>query len=295
MKFNITFKISPPGPFGIPEEGMTVLPTIPDFTYESPPLDRKTGLVMGYGSFSKYREENKATNLSFTLGNVQGHIRDNFLSLEVDSNTSGEAYIIVQQALETFLQHLTLSQKRPFTFEALIIESEDGQLYTIPPIIGLGNFTTYNLDKLRQDIQEAEASYHLQDSRLDRALQYFDHALFISEKRKQIADVLSRHYRYLIASVFLNLWKAVSTIVGDPNNDKKDYQSRYKKFGFDYDFFKLKIEYLRELRNNYDVAHYSLDENRLNEIDANIGKAQNITSEVLSQYRKYLLETLAQQ
>jgi tetratricopeptide (TPR) repeat protein len=277
MKFNITFKISPSGLFGVPEEGWTVLPPS---EITSPALDTKTGLVLGYGSLSKYREEDNAINLSFTLGNVQVRIQDNFFFLEVDSNTSNDAYSIVLQALETFLQHLTLDQARPFTYEALIIESEDGQLYRIPTIITLGNNAVYDLDKLRQDIQAAEASYHLQDSKLERALQYFDHALFISEKRKQIADIFSRHYRYLVTSVFLNLWKAVSTIVGDPSSDR-DHQRRYKQFGFDDDFYRSKIKYLHTLRNNYDVAHYSLDVNQLNEIDVNIGKAQSIASEVL--------------
>lgn len=98
----------------------------------------------------------------------------------------------------------------------------------------------------------------------------------------------------LISAVFLNLWKAVSTIVGDPSHDR-DYQKRYKKFGFDYQFFTSKIQLLNKLRNSYDVAHYSLDENLLKEVDANVGEAQNIAAEVLRKYREHIRNKSAQQ
>jgi DNA-binding protein Fis len=45
---------------------------------------------------------------------------------------------------------------------------------------------------------------------------------------------------------------------------------------------------LNTLRNSYDIALYSLDENLLKEVDAIVGEAQNIAAEVLSQYREYV-------
>jgi hypothetical protein len=92
----------------------------------------------------------------------------------------------------------------------------------------------------------------------------------------------------LIASVFLNLWKAISVIVGDPNEDS-DYQRRYKKLNLDYGFFKTKIEKIRYLRNTCDVAHYSLTEESLKEIEVNFGEADSTVTEVLRRYREYLL------
>ena len=44
-----------------------------------------------------------------------------------------------------------------------------------------------------------------------------------------------------------------------------------------------------------DVAHYSLDENLLKEVDANVGEAQNIAAEILRQYREYIRNKSAQE
>jgi hypothetical protein len=291
MKFEMTFEISPPGVFGVPEDGRTVLPARPG-EYIGEAIHTATLTRVGYGSLSEFRREEEAITLPLNLRNVQGRMQDNFIFLQIDASTYREAYDRVVQVLEIFLQHLSLSQTRSFTYKPLIIESEDGRIYPVPKVVTISAVTSYNLEHMKQTIQEAEAFCSFQDSVLERALQYFDHALLLYEKRGQIDDVLSRHYQKLIAAVFLNLWKAVSTIVGDPSTDN-DYQRRYKKFGFNHDFFKSKIEHLRNMRNSYDVAHYSLDDNLNNTINANFGEAQNIAAEVLRRYRQYLLNKQA--
>ena len=293
MKFEITFEISPAGVFGVPEEGGTVLPARAG-TYTGVSIHTATLTIVGYGSLSEYRQENEAIALPLHLGNVEGRVQDNFIFLHVDANTSTEAYDMVVQALEKFLQHLSVNQRRPFTYKPLIIESEDGKLYPVPKVLSLGRVTHYHLEQLSKDIQEAETACFVQDVVLDRALQYYEHAILLYERRGQIADVLSRHYQYLISAVFLTLWKAVSTIVGDPSHDR-DYQKRYKKFGFDYQFFTSKIQHLNKLRNSYDVAHYSLNENLLKEVDVNVGEAQSIAAEVLRLYREYIRNMSVQQ
>jgi hypothetical protein len=293
MKFEVTFAIYPEGVFGVPEEGGMVLPARAG-TYTGVPIHMATLTVVGYGSLSEYRQENEAVRHPLHLGNVQGRIQDNFIFLQVDATTYIEAYDMVVQAIEKFLQHLSVNQRRPFTYKPLIIEAEDGKHYPVPKMLSLGRVTHYHLEQLSKDIQEAEAACFVQDTLLDRALQYFEHALLLYEKRGQIADPLSRHYQYLISAVFLNLWKAVSTIVGDPSHDR-DYQKRYRTFGFDYQFFTSKIQHLNKLRNSYDVAHYTLDENLLKEVDANVGEAQNIAAEVLRKYREYIRNNSPQQ
>ncbi len=292
MKFQFTFAISPSGVFGVPEEGRTVLPAGTEYIGDA--IDTVTWTRAGYGSLPEYRRADEAIALPLSLGNVQGQIQDNFMSLQVEVNSYTEAYSTVTQTLEKLLQHLSVSQSRQFTYQPLTIISEDGKVYPIPTSFTIASVTHYHLEQLKRDIQEAETFCTLQDTRLERALQYFDHALFLYELRTQVVDVFSRHYQKLIAAVFLNLWKAVSTIVGDPNTDKKDYQRRYKKFGFDYAFFTSKIELLRNMRNNYDVAHYSLDDNLLSAVEANFGAAQNITVEVLRRYREYIRNKSAQ-
>lgn len=290
MKFQVTFEIHPSGPFGVPQDGVTVVPTqegggeLFGDTYHT-----KTMTRVGYGSLPEYRKDNQAINSSIKLGDVQISLRDNFASVDVEASSASEAYEKAAQTIGRFLQHLSLSQGRLFTFQPLINESADGKVFPVPTYKQIASVTVYDLTRLRDDIEQAQHYYDLSDQRLERALLYFAHARFLFEKHIEIASPLSEHYTLLIASVFLNLWKAISVIVGDPSGDA-DYQSRYKKFGFDYEFFKNKIEKIRNMRNNYDVAHYSLTEESIKKIEASFGEADQTVTEVLRHYREYLLK-----
>ncbi len=287
MRFQITFEIAPGGPFGVPEDGRTVLPGDPASgvgdTYHSRTLTR-----VGFGTLSRYRSPEDAINQPIEISGLKGHIRDTFIVLNVEADTPGQAYERAQAALESFLQHLALRQPQSFSYKPLILESEDGEkVYPIPRAVWIASVTTYNLEALRRHIEEAARFASLADARLARALQYFEHALFLRDQRTKALDPLSRHHRHLLAAIFLNLWKAVTTIIGDPSKDN-DYQSRYRTYGFDYSFFQQKIERLRQLRNDYDIAHYHLSPDRLEEVQKHEGEAQSIAMEVLVRYRQYL-------
>lgn len=290
MRFQVTFEIHPSGPFGVPQDGVTVVSTqeggreLLGDTYHVRTMTR-----VGYGSLPEYRKENQAINLSLNLGDVQISLRDNFAFADVEASSASEAYEKAAQTINRFLQHLSLSQGRLFTFQPLINESDDGKVFPVPTYKQIASVTVYDLKRLRNDVEQTQNYYHLSDQRLERALLYFAHAHLLFERRMEIAPPLSEHYTLLIASVFLHLWKAISVIVGDPSKDT-DYQSRYKQFGLDYEFFKSRIEKIRNLRNNYDVAHYSLTEESIKEIEANFGEADQIVAEVLRRYREYLLK-----
>ena len=172
-----------------------------------------------------------------------------------------------------------------FTYTPLILEGEGEKIYPMPKYVHLMTVTTYNLKKLEEDIVEAASFHNLSDPQLDRALQYYELALLLFERREMIAPVLSRQHAHLISVVFLYFWKAISAVVGDPSKDS-DYQKRYRSLGFDYDYFKTKIEMIRKLRNDYDVAHYSLDENRIKEVDSNFKQAAKVVVEVVQKYRE---------
>lgn len=84
----------------------------------------------------------------------------------------------------------------------------------------------------------------------------------------------------VVSAAFLNLWKAITTIVGDPSSDP-DHQSRYKKFGLSFEFYREKIRRVQELRDDNDVAHHSLDLSRLDTIEREFGEATNVALEVI--------------
>ena len=66
----------------------------------------------------------------------------------------------------------------------------------------------------------------------------------------------SPHAAFSRALAFLQLFKALTAIVGDPSSDR-DYQSRCRKLGLPKDFWQTKAKPLYEIRNDDDVAHYS--------------------------------------
>ena len=288
MKFEVTFAIEPSGPFGVPQEGMTVLRGQAG-EYVGDTYHTNTMTRVGYGALPEYRSDDEAIRMTFVLEQARISLRDNFLFLEIESASPQEASDQSMRIVNNFLRHLSLSRGQLFTAETLIIES-DGKVFPVPRYVRIAHVTHYNLEQLKLGIEEAESYYFLADQRLSRALEYYEQALLLFAKREQIAQPLSRNYGQVIASVFLNLWKALSVVVGDPSRpEDSDYQSRYKKLGFDYTFFKDKIEKVRDLRNSYDVAHYSLSEQDINEVDANFGIAHEVTAEVLQRYREYLM------
>ena len=285
-RFVLTFEISPPAVFGLPEKGVTVVAGAAGPIY-SDSIHSATGVRAGYGTLPQYRQAAAAIDESLVLEGLRASLKDNFLVITIDALDHRQAQQKGTQVVDRFLQHLSVSAGRVFASRLLICDSESGQTYRIPILVGLVNLTAYNLEAMVSSIKEAERCAPVVDQRLDKALEYFEHAQLLYERRSSIADTMSRHFTRLVATVLLNHWKAVSTIVGDPSVDR-DYQSRYRQLGFDQQFFKNRIEVLRNLRNEYDVAHYSLATDDLAKVEAEVGQAQQTAIQVIKKYREGL-------
>lgn len=287
MKYTLTVEVAPAAPFGVPEDGMTVLPpgTGEYFgaSYHTDTLTR-----VGYGALSRYRQEDEAIRLEAALGNVEARVHDNFVFLDVDAPSHRHALQLILARLESWLQHLSLNQGRLYTYTALILESEDRHTYPLPKFQIIANVTHYHLNSLAEDLKAAAAAHDVGDKRLRRALQYLEDAYLMFEKRSALAPVTSPQHTRLIAAAFLSLWKAAASIVGDPSVDR-DYQRRYRELGYDQQFFETQLEPLREMRNVWDVAHYSLDTTAIDAVEKQFGDAQRIVTDVLKRYRSLLI------
>ncbi len=283
--FKVTFRISPAACFGLPHDGHRVLPA--GSKYVSDTLDTVSGQLVGYGTLSRFREVSEAINEEVRIEESKGQLRDNYLSLEVDADTYSRAYAAAMKAVDTFLGHLAVAQKRRFECEGLFIESSDGKLRNAPKPVRIMAVATYDLAKLRQNVIDAQRFTALEDSVLERALDYFDHALYLYEQRNLTANPFSRHFHMIISSAFLNLSKAMALLVGDPSKDK-DHQSRYKSLGLDHDFYKKRIEPVREVRNKYDVAHCDMSHDSLEAVERAFGDALATVCEVIDRYRQCL-------
>lgn len=152
----------------------------------------------------------------------------------------------------------------------------------------MGKFQTYNLDSFKQSLSWAfEAAPLVHDLKLAKALDYFNHGQLLSKIRDELPMGFLRAHSYLAADAFANFYKAAAVVVGDPSKDK-DYQSRYKKIGLSRDFWKEKVEYVRNLRNDYGVAHYDLDSKQL---DRELSTAQDVAKTIIAHYITFLQST----
>lgn len=286
MNYEIRYKILPEGAFGVPQEGMTVYPACGEQIF-SDTLHSRSGKKTGYGTLSKYRLEEEKISSSFTFMDCDFSFNDNFLLIKTEETKPLEAYAKSLLAINFYIKNLNVNQGRLFSAEPIYIESESGDVFEVPKSKQIASMTTYNLEKLKSDFNEVIKYDRLFEPRLIKALDYYEHALLLFEKRNKIADYVSEHNKIFISSIFLNIWKCVSTIVGDPSRKSDHYQKRYREIGFKKEF-KIEIDKLKELRDNYDVAHYSLDPNSLNEVEKNYGIAIKIAIKVIKKYREYL-------
>jgi hypothetical protein len=84
-----------------------------------------------------------------------------------------------------------------------------------------------------------------------------------------------------VADIFPNFYKAASVIVGDPKKDR-DHQSRFKKIGLRKEDWE-DVERVRELRNDYGVAHYDLGD-KTEQLDRELAMAAQVVKKVIASY-----------
>jgi hypothetical protein len=285
LQYRIFFELSPEGVFGVPQEGTTVVPTEVQEFYSD--AFTNTALRIGHGTLSQYRSSDDAVRMNLDLGSCTASIEDNFITVVVEADDHSTAYQRVIPPLESVLAHLSVDLRQTFSYRPIEMRDEADRPYPVPVRADLLQLTRYNLDQVADALTTAATVAALADPTLDRALHYFEHALFLFVRRRALAPPMSRHHRSIISAVFLNLWKAVTTIVGDPSRDA-DYQKRFWRFGMDRTFFETKIERLRTFRNDYDVAHYAPTAEPSAEIEAVYGEAVSIAAEVIRHYRDHL-------
>lgn len=286
MRFHIIFEIDPPAQFGLPQSGKTVIPGRAGSVF-GPAFHLPTMTQIGHGTLSEYRLPEDKLKACLDDGTLRCELEDNIAQIKLEADSASEAHRQASAWMDRFLQHLAVSRRVMFSHRTLLIEDDAGSNHPIPRFREFMSVTAYNLGTMKESILEAVAHSDLEDRRLNRALEYYELALLIFGRRQLVADILSRHSTNIISSAFLNLWKAVTTVVGDPSRRADRHQRRYRMLGFD-ESLKPKLDRLKELRDGYDVAHYSLDPSSVKEVELAFGEALVIVSEVLNEYRAFL-------
>jgi hypothetical protein len=287
LKFSAVFEIGPSSVFGLPQAGMTVLPAGPG-EYVGDSYDTWTGTKVGRGTLPVYRALDTAIQADLRVADAPTRFNDNFATIEIECDTAVTAYREATNRIDDLLRHLSLTQGRAFEWLPVSLVSEDGKVHPVPNLMQLAMVTTYDLGTLGRDLTSAAEYSVIDDERLNRAMDYYEQALLLFERRARIVQLLSHQHMQLISSIFLNLWKALTTIVGDPSRDR-DHQRRHLELGLDHEFYTSRIRHLHDLRNEFDVAHYALDEAATQRVESEYGEAKKTVEEVLRRYRESLV------
>ncbi len=290
MRVDVTFEIHPPGVFGVPDGHKTVIPAA-DGRIEGHGIHMKAGVRTSYGSLSKYRDPAEALSTELELRNSRIRIHDNFVFSQVEVADARDGLFVAARDLSRLLQHLSISQGHLFSFKPTIVETEDRELLPFPTQTQTLSVAMFNLVKLKEQTDEAATFQALDNDRLNKALDYYEHGRYLMESRT-LTPHSSGQDAFILSSAFLHFWKSITAVVGDPSRRSDRYQSRFRRFGLEQEE-KTKIDDLKRVRDGFDVAHYSVDPGTGQRVVQEIGKAQAMARRVIDVYRRFLLEDTA--
>ncbi len=283
-QFQVRYEIQPAGAFGVPEpRADRVSPVGRTITTRAVHVfqDEHTS----WGSMPLYRDDDEAIRQTVALPTSTIRFEDNYVLVHVAAASILEAQIKATEELDRYLMHLTCLSRQFFTHRCFSVES-NGNI-AAPRGTGTSTVThVYDLPKLRKNLQEAASASTIRDSRYLRATKYRNHAILLLDLIRYRTHSAQERL-HLATGVFLNLWKAVATIVGDPSSDKH-HQTRHRELGLPKRYYQRRIKPLHDVRNKWDVAHPSLDETLLAELDPEVGTAFDVCDEVMAAYRASL-------
>ncbi len=289
MRFEARLVLSPAWPFGVQDGDATVVPSGDSgVTVTGAIIDTRMGTVAGHGTTSSFRADSESINLEGEVDGLHLSISDNFVTISGDAKDLVTAFAVIQSATSRVLQHLSVSHGTRFTAELLGLMDQHGDKIRTPTVINMLNARVYNLQQMKDHLEEAIRYSPLSDARLVAALQYYDAGLQVpSLAPRELGPRPAVLPTPLAVVEFLSYWKSVTTIMGDPSRRRDRAQSRYKALGFDEDA-KLVFDELKEIRDASDVAHYSLDSEAIDSVRASLGKARAFARRLISGYREYL-------
>lgn len=281
MRFLLACEITPSSPFGLPDGDALVLPA-PGGQLVGPAVHSRAGVTVGRGTLPVYRRVESRLETRHNVSGIDLRFVDNAMELRFEAPDRSGALQAGLAIADRFLQRLALEQGRRFSARPLFLEDEAQNLLPLPLVLWQGTVTVFDIGELKRQIHAAVANLDVHDEKLQKALDYFEHALFLRSAAPEpdgLAPTL-RTARHLMAGAFLFLWKALSVIVGDPSIDR-DYQSRYRALGLDYGFFSNTIEEIRRFRNEEDVAHYRIDDGGMEAVRRQFGAAATAVKAVI--------------
>ena len=258
-KFIYFFKIKPEGTFGLEEQNMTVVPA--GMETVTPELHLVHGKFIYPGTQTIGRKLEETLVESFMIGEYSAEIKDNILNITIEGSSNIEAEKGAVEAIHRFLMLLSFSARLsvPLTFEIIAAENDRGERVKILKYLGKFSVRWYNLNQMIESIKNSSEILNnvINNKTLERALEYYERGLILSS---QAMKTESPHtISYFKQEAFLNYWKSITIIIGDPSKNSKEFQNKYKQYGIEKEFFQDKIMSIKKIRDDYDVAHMSED------------------------------------
>lgn len=261
MKYILRARLEPAAVFGLPDGDKIVIPIAPggETTFASPPIDRITGKLAGYGTLSEFRKPVAAIDWTATIGTTAIRARDNFIALEIEADNPQAGLDAAMELLDRLCQCLSvrLGQRAFARLEAFEDDQGKPQVAHTRKTVPLFSATIYDLEGLKANLDTSFQWAVGADALARKALFYFEHAQLLHEFA-QTLPLHSPHSAFSVNSAFLQLFKALTILLGDPAVDR-DHQSRAKRLGLGGSFWMDRVKPLYKIRNENDVAHYSFE------------------------------------
>jgi hypothetical protein len=287
----ILFKFGNPGLFGLPDGDTTVMMSANSPESHSDVIDMRSGHIIAYGAFSRYREPSAALTVACELGIGALSVNDNFFRVSISASDKQSALKQATSLIDELSRFLCVEYGCLFPYQVLQVDSPDGEVDSqlTPGRVQLLRATFYDLDKLKKTIQEAANRAGLGDEKLSKSLLYHEHAVLLYSLQSQLPHG-SPHQSYVVTSAYMHVWKSITVILGDPanTNDRRDYQSRFRKYGLQRGYWEEKVKPILNIRNSDDVAHYTLDDEAHERVKSSIGFAIEVSKEVIHAYSAFL-------
>jgi hypothetical protein len=296
VKYRAVLLLSPAHLFGLPSEGVIVIPADPtgkQTTITFPAIDSTTLEKTSWGTLSRFREDKDAVQVKSPVRQSQVIFVDNYVTLEFDvaDPLTNSPWDFARNVAIGISCPLTLLTDNPIDFQIVSLQQLEGaQKHLRSARIG-GTVSAYNLNELALKVQKSLEIANLQDSTLEKALTYYRHGAILRDHSTSGTwdddSPGSTQAMLFQAEAFLNYWKAATSIVGDrTKGDANDERGR--RLGLGLDYYRTTVLPLTNIRNDYDVAHYSVQLERAKEASGSLAKMVDVAKALLAAYVTYL-------
>jgi hypothetical protein len=291
--YEVLFKLSPPAVFGLPDGEKIVVPVALDGKerkLRSGAIDTRTGIIASHGTLPEYRQDDEAVQVDVAKGGLRMTVRDNFLRVYANADDAEEAYGAATELVDLVCQTMAAQIGVVFRSSYLSTQDAEGDPHSVrrPRSLQFLNAAIYNTRELQERLETSFAWSTRVDERGRKALLYFEHGCLLAEFA-QTLPMLSNHAAFSWGLAFLQLYKALATILGEPGTDS-DYQSRAGRIGLPSDFWTTRVKALYKVRNDEDVAHYTLDTPDHGAMVNRFGQAGAAFKDAFSAYMRVLPE-----